>query len=184
MTRNSLSFKLTSQDCLRVRGVLNIFKFWVRFIGHPHTLSPYLRLRSFTLRAHTTIFQITRLYVSSIFPLQVKFTRDRSIGRHSYGLTSLSHIVIWKYRLNLNNLMVCKIFQLHRLTSLSFCCLAAHLLTTSPDLKEDLAWSWRQSTRLLFTNRRNNFPASTSSGISSQQTHTHTHSHYWRQWVA
>ena len=140
MARNSLSFKLTSQDFLRVRGVLNIFEFWVRFIGHPHTLSPYSRLHSFMLRAHTTIYQITRLYASSIYPLQVKFTRDRLIGWHSYGLTNLSHILIWKHYLNLNSLMVCKIFQLHRLTSLSFCCLADHLLAASPDLKDDLAW--------------------------------------------
>ena len=94
MARNSLSFKLTSQDFLRVRGVLNIFEFRVRFVGHPHTLSPYSRLRSFMLRAHTTIYQITRLYASSIYPLQVKFTRDRLIGRHSFGLTNLSHILI------------------------------------------------------------------------------------------
>ena len=92
MARNSLSFKLTSQDFLRVRGVLNIFEFWVRFIGHPHTLSPYSRLRSFTLCAHTIICQITRLYVSSIFPLQVKFTKGRLSYWHSYGLTDLSHI--------------------------------------------------------------------------------------------
>ena len=92
MARNSLSFKLTFQDCLRVRGVLNIFKFWVRFIGHPHTLSPYSRLRSFTPRAHTTICQITRLYASSIFTLQVKFTQGRLGGRHSHGLTDLSHV--------------------------------------------------------------------------------------------
>ena len=91
MARNSLSFKLTSQGFLRVRGVLNIFEFWVRFIGHPHTLSPYSRLRSFMLRARTTIFQVTRLYVSSIFPLQVKFTKGRSMYWRSRGLTDLLH---------------------------------------------------------------------------------------------
>ena len=98
----------------------------------PHTLPPCSRLRSFTLRAHTTIYQITRLYASSIYPLQVKFTRDRLIGRHSYGLTNLSRPKVGEHCLNLDSLMVCKIFQLHRLTSLSFCYLAAHLRAASP----------------------------------------------------
>ena len=134
-THDSSSPSLTFQFAATLWCLIN-FELPGWFNVHPHKLSPCSRLHPFMLRAHATIYQITRLYASSIYPLQVKFTRDRLIGRHSFGLTNLSHILIWKHYLNLNSLMVCKIFPLSQVN------LAIVLSSCRPSTSR-FAWSQR-----------------------------------------